>query len=456
VKSSDVARIAFKIETARRRDKWTAEKLAAWRAKKLIAAARWARKHSPYYASVLQNWDGETFAALPVLTKQEYLARWNDIVTNERLTKGSVDAFLATSPSSEELLFGRYHVQATSGTSGVMGTFAHSTDEWINVCAGVGRIPAWRGPAFEERPKRYAIVSLDEGFHMGSRIAASSKRFFEHVLQVGAGWSAAAQAAALNDFQPDAISAYPTALAALAEEQAAGRLSIRPKQIVCSSEMLSPALAMRIAAVFGIAPHNTYSATEFGVGAATCAANDGMHLLEDMAHFESVDEEHRPVPAGTAGAKTLVTVFWARTLPLIRYELADRIVMDDAPCVCGLPYARIARIEGRSTDILRFRTRAGAEAAMSARQVEAMVADLPIVKWQIVRRTNGATLRLQRRGDGAPGSLLIGVRERLRLYDIGEESLTLDICDEIAPARSGKTPLFIDGSHEPQNGTARS
>lgn len=430
------------MDAARRRDKWTPAKLAPWREKRALQAAHWARNHSRYYEAAFRGWDGARSDALPILTKAQYLMRWNDIVTDRRLTREGVEAFVAASPSPSDLMLGRYHIQTTSGTSGVKAPFAHSTDEWTNVCAGVGRIPAWRGSAFGERPKRYAIISLNEGFHMGARITAGSAKFFESVLQVDAAAPTAEHAAALNEFQPDAISAYPTAMASLAEEQAAGRLNIHPRQITCSSEMLSPALASRIAEIFGVAPHNTYSATEFGFGAATCHMN-GMHLLEDLALYESVNEENQPVPLSEPGAKTLVTVFWARTLPLIRYELGDRLILEKEPCGCGLPFATISGIEGRRTDVLHYRTRNGKDAAMSARQIEAMLAGLPIVRWQVARSAKGATLRVQRR-NGAEGALPTVARERLNRYGIGEDSLALEVCNDIAASKSGKTPLFVE------------
>ena len=38
-----------------------------------------------------------------------------------------------------------------------------------------------------------------------------------------------------------------------------------------------------------------------------------MSAYEDLVITEVVDEEHRPVPLGTFGAKVLVTVLFSRT-----------------------------------------------------------------------------------------------------------------------------------------------
>ena len=85
----------------------------------------------------------------------------------------------------------------------------------------------------------------------------------------------------------------------------------------------------------------------------------------------------------------LVTNLINRTQPLIRYELSDSVVRADGPNSSGLPYARIAGIEGRSNDILRFPSSAGAEVAVHPYRLGAPFAALTEVRqYQIVRHDN--------------------------------------------------------------------
>lgn len=69
-----------------------------------------------------------------------------------------------------------------------------------------------------------------------------------------------------------------------------------------------------------------------------------------MAEF--LDEENRPVPPGTYGAKVLVSVLFSRTLPLIRYEISDSVAPSGAGCDCGLPFALIEGVRGRREDVI--------------------------------------------------------------------------------------------------------
>jgi phenylacetate-CoA ligase len=59
----------------------------------------------------------------------------------------------------------------------------------------------------------------------------------------------------------------------------------------------------------------------------------GMHLFEDLLVPEVVDEDYRPVPPGVTGARLLVTVLFSRAIPLIRYEMTDRVrLATTQPC----------------------------------------------------------------------------------------------------------------------------
>lgn len=73
-----------------------------------------------------------------------------------------------------------------------------------------------------------------------------------------------------------------------------------------------------------------------------------MHLSEDVAIFEPVDGDGRPVPPGTRATKMYITKLYNHVQPLIRYELTDEVTLIDEPCPCGCAMRRIDDIEGRS------------------------------------------------------------------------------------------------------------
>jgi phenylacetate-CoA ligase len=77
---------------------------------------------------------------------------------------------------------------------------------------------------------------------------------------------------------------------------------------------------------------NGYGTTEAGMLGTECDLAAGVHIVEDMVVFESVDEASRPVVPGIPGAKVLVTTLYESPLRLIRYEISDVVTLEADPC----------------------------------------------------------------------------------------------------------------------------
>ncbi len=104
-----------------------------------------------------------------------------------------------------------------------------------------------------------------------------------------------------------------------------------------------------IESVFGGRVYDHYRCAELNWIAGECRHRTGLHVFEDLKRVEIVDDELRPVPAGTAG-ELVVTDFTNRVFPLIRYRLGDISSVVDGACECGMPYRRIDNVRGRVTD----------------------------------------------------------------------------------------------------------
>ena len=128
----------------------------------------------------------------------------------------------------------------------------------------------------------------------------------------------------LNGFGPRLLVGYPSAIRPLAAEQLAGRLHIKPEAVMSASEVLTDTAAQESRNAWNSPTFDVYTATETAGIVSTCAAGR-RHLYEDPVIAEPVDENYVPVPAGTTRSRLLASVLFTRTLPLIRYELSDRI-----------------------------------------------------------------------------------------------------------------------------------
>jgi phenylacetate-CoA ligase len=152
----------------------------------------------------------------------------------------------------------------------------------------------------------------------------------------------------------------------------------------------------RVHEAWGIDPGEYYSSTEAPVIASSMPEHPrALEVFEDQYLIEVVDEDDRPVPSGTAGAKVLVTNLRNWTLPLIRYELADRVTVAPEPNPAGRPYRHLAAIDGRTADTLRFPGRDGGEVAVLPLRLGAPFARLPAVRqFQIVHDAGGLEVRV--------------------------------------------------------------
>ena len=158
--------------------------------------------------------------------------------------------------------------------------------------------------------------------------------------------------AELNTLAPTTVATYPSAAVLLAEERLAGRLEIAPQEIWTGGETLSPAKRAFVKKAFGCPVVNSYGTSEFLSLASECLRGC-LHLNNDWAILESVDDCGRPVPAGEAGATTLLTNLANHVQPLIRYDLGDCLTLHSEGCACH-SHLPMIEVQGRNDDTLRL------------------------------------------------------------------------------------------------------
>jgi phenylacetate-CoA ligase len=83
------------------------------------------------------------------------------------------------------------------------------------------------------------------------------------------------------------------------------------------------------------------------------------------------------------------------TQPLIRYELSDAVQLETGDDPSGRPYDRIARIDGRSDDVLRLPGVDGRAVAVHPYRLRApFVRLLDVLQYQVVHRADGILVRV--------------------------------------------------------------
>ena len=327
-----------------------------------------ARTHSPFYAESLRDVrPGAAIGELPVTTRRLLMQRFDDWVTDRAVRRSDVDAFLENRHQVGERYLGRYVVWKSSGTSGEPGIYLQD-DDALAIYDALIAVQLTRPDlsircmsGLMTQGGRAALVAAT-GDHFAS--IASWQRVCRGAPGIAArGFSIMAPldrlVTDLNAFAPAYLASYPTMLAVLGDERAAGRLTIFPALVWSGGEYLSPPALAALEAAFDCPVVNEYGASECLSIAFGCRAG-WLHVNSDWVLVEPVTAEHRPVPPGETSHTVLVTNLANRVQPIIRYDLGDAVLISPEPCTCGNPLPAM-RVQGRQDDILRVRGDDGRE-----------------------------------------------------------------------------------------------
>jgi phenylacetate-coenzyme A ligase PaaK-like adenylate-forming protein len=432
-------------------DRWTEGQLAVHQQQRLEAVVRHAAASSPFYRERLAGLgpgDPVELARLPVLDKATVMDRFDDLVTDRRLTLAAVEAHL-DGLAGDELLLGRYRAMATGGSTGRKGVFVADPAEWRQYLAGFFRWNHEVGlrPRLPRR-RRIASIAAARPLHMTYRMAASVDIGLYRVLRLEATAPPAAMVEALNRHQPEFLYAYGSVLGLLAAEQLEGRLRIRPAAIASSGETHTDELRDAVRSAWGTSTFELYAMTEAGILGSHCERHTGIHLFEDQAIVEVVDERDHPVPAGQVGHKLLVTNLVTRTQPLLRYEVSDMVAVAAERCDCGRPFRLLAGIEGRNDDILHLPAAAGGTTAVHPLALRTALAGIGgLAQYKVVHDSDGLHVRVALRpgADPAEAARLVSDRltDRLTTQGVARPAVQVELHDSLQDERdtAGKFKL---------------
>ncbi len=378
--------------------------IAAARRQRLAALLEHARARSPWYRErFAAQPSGElSLERLPVQTKAELMAHFDDWVTDPAIRLAEVERFLADPAHIGEQFLDRYLVWTSSGSTGRPGIFVQDQD----ALAVYDALLSTRFPAGSTAPTPFAllarggrmamIAALDGHFagvvtweHSRRRqpLISGSTRMFSVLSPLPE------LTRELQDWQPAAIASYPTVLMLLARESRAGRLRLSPEVLWSGGETLADAERAEIEAVFGCPVINGYGASECMQIAFDCGCG-ALHLNSDWVILEPVDEHGRPVPAGEPSATVLLTNLANQVQPLIRYDLGDSITLLPGPCRCGSPFPAL-QVSGRRDDIVTLAREDGQSVSLAPLAVSTVVEEgAGVHRFQVIQ-TGADTLAVR-------------------------------------------------------------
>ncbi len=286
------------------------------------------------------------------LTCPEDIASLRDVrnlpyTTKDDLREAYPDGLLAV--DREQVV--RLHTSSgTTGMPTVIYHTQHDLDGWTELVARcIVATGATRRDVFQNMTN-YGLFTGGLGLHYGA------ERVGMLVIPVSSG-NTSRQIQLMRNFHTSVVHATPSYLlhlhSALAREGVeSGQLSLRKAFI--GAEPHSEETRRKIENLFGIEAYNSYGLSEMnGPGVAfECVYKTGLHLWEDAYILEIIDPQTlQPLAEGETG-EIVMTTLQRQATPLLRYRTRDLSHLVSGYCPCGRGHRRLARIKGRSDDML--------------------------------------------------------------------------------------------------------
>ncbi len=148
----------------------------------------------------------------------------------------------------------------------------------------------------------------------------------------------------INRHKPRILYSYPYALNIILNYAERLSESIFQPDVICTiGENLHPDVKEYIKQHFPDSYIvNEYWATEANIGVSCPEGN--IHADEDTVFLETVGHDKNGF------GNLLITNFYSYDMPLIRYDLGDRVKLSSVPCSCGRKSMIIEGIEGRTVN----------------------------------------------------------------------------------------------------------
>jgi len=244
-------------------------------------------------------------------------------------------------------------IHSSSGTTGrrTLCTYtANDVDRW---CEMFARCYRYAGVTASDRIQvavGYGLWTAGVGFQL------AAERLGAMVVPSGPG-NTELQLELMRDLGTTVLGATASFALLLAEESARRSDELDLRVGVFGSERWGEVMRRRIDGLFGIESFDIYGLTElWGPGTGIeCARHDGIHVWSDNYLVEIVDPDTlAPLPPGEQG-EIVLTTFRKEATPLLRYRTRDLSTLMVGACSCGSPHPRIARLAGRSDDMVKVR-----------------------------------------------------------------------------------------------------
>ncbi len=408
-------------------ERWPIERLEALRLGRLQQTVQSAYQHTPYWKEVMDAHgirpDGicslDDLRQFPLLEKNTLRVKREEMVWRG---EGKRLQLVRTSGSTNEAL--EFYTSSTREAHINAGRMRGH--EWLGVRRGEKELYYWGSPvelSKQDRIKRLRDWLINDGLSNGFEVTPERlKGYYAH-------WLA---------WQPKCLFGYPStfALTVTIAEVLGLDLKVLRKRgltvIVTTSEMLSDVDRQLIADGFGVPVYDSYGLREAGLIGHECEEGT-MHCMDEQVLLETVDPDTLEPTDGEG--ELVVTNIVGAAFPVIRYRTGDIVTLFNEPCACGRNLSSIKVSGGRAVEFIVTKAGkwvVGYSFIYIARSVQG------IVKFQVLQERIGEINIRLAVDNRFPADGIEQVKAQAAKRLGGDDTILVDIVDDIKPARSGK------------------
>ncbi len=333
-------------------------------------------------------------------------------------------------------------VHGSSGTTGkpkIEGYTRNDLENWTEILARVISAAGVTSKDITQISFGYGLFTGGFGLHYGmERVGAM-------VVPLSSG-NTERQLMIMQDFGVTVLVSTPSYALYMADEiekRGIDKSKIKLRLALFGGEGHTEEMRAKIEKQLMIKATENYGLSELGGPgySGECYLQKGMHIAEDHYFSEIINPDKlNTLDMGEKG-ELVITSLTREAFPMLRYRTRDITWLDDTPCSCGRTSMKMAKVQGRSDDMLIIR---GVNVYPS--QIESVIMSTKEIQpfYEIVVYNEGYMDRIEVRVEFSDASLLDNFKklEELRGKISHNLKAVLNIEAKVTLVSAGTLPRF--------------
>ena len=292
-------KLLFDLYLLKNNIKKSPEQIKKMQERKLRKILEYAYRNSVYYRRKFEacgimenNISNVPLERFPTTNKKQLLENFDELVTVPDLKQDELRRFDEEISEDRKPFKGRYHVVHSSGSTGKPGYFVYDKQAWNSMLLGIIRAALWDMTMpqilrFLAKGPQIVYIAATDGRYGGAMAVGDgidglrASQLFLDIKTPLSEW-----VSRINEFKPNMIIGYPSAIKILGELAENGGIDLNIFRIISCGEPLGAGLRNYLESIFNTDVINFYGASESLALGVENSPEEGMILFDDMNVIE--------------------------------------------------------------------------------------------------------------------------------------------------------------------------